>query len=148
MPDGEAERTVAHLQWGRATLRWAPDIHPRAAVLTVPAFIDGYPAKILDDALQVELPRLSRIDGEVLESSVTATRYWQDGGTTGADPGRLEIIADSLTERFDAGELQRRVDELADEAKLEGGLAAERDNNRAIAFLEELYQGWKDAQAD
>jgi hypothetical protein len=73
-----------------------------------------------------------------LEVEVQAGLKHEDETGVDFDPGQVVITADRLTERFDPGELRRRVDELTNEAVLEGAASAERDETRARAFLNAL----------
>ena len=119
-------------------MTWAPEYTPATAILRVPAFFDGYAAVILQQSLPPAVARLSQDEGEILEVDVRPRERHGDGEGASFDPGEVAIVADRLTERFNAEGLRRRVDELVNEAVLEGDAWAERDEKRAKRFLEEL----------
>lgn len=119
-------------------MTWAPQITPATAILRIPALIGGYAAVLLQQSLPPAIARLSELDGEVLSVEVQAGERYEEDGTASFDPGQIVITADRLTERFDAGQLRGRVNELTSTAVLEGDAWAERDEKRARTFLNEL----------
>lgn len=127
-----------HLQWDKATMTWAPEYTPATSILRVPAFVGGYAGVILQQSLPPAVARLSQGEGDILEVDVRAGKKHGDGERVSFDPGEVAIVADRLTERLNAEGLRRRVDELVNEAVLEGDAWAERDEKRAKRFLEEL----------
>jgi hypothetical protein len=119
-------------------MTWAPEITSQTVILRVPAFIEAYAAVILQETLPEAVGELSRSDGEVLKVIVQPGERQEDAASVSFEPGQVVVTADRLTERFDPSELRARVDELVNEAVLEGDAWAERDAKRARAFLNDL----------
>lgn len=121
-------------------MTWAPEINRQGAILRIPAFIQGYAAAILEETLPALVDRLSRVDGEFLKVSIEAGEKHRQNGKVDFELGEIVIAADRLTERFDPAELRREVDQLVNEAMLEGDAWAERNQKRAQDFLSALAE--------
>ena len=78
------------------------------------------------------------IGGDLQVEVIASEEVVYDDGSTGVDPGHIQITADGLTDRFKGAELRHRLDALVTEAVNEGDTWAARDAERIEAFLGQI----------
>ena len=138
-PDASSSQLLGVNGKARVTVQWMGEEAPDAARVQIEGDFLGYAAAILDRELPGALQQIAKPDGGPWTVDVEGGRELPDHSYI-AEPGRITITAQRLSETFDARELRRCVQGCVDAAVEEGERRAAEDETRARRFLDELAE--------
>ena len=132
-PDASSSQLLGVNGKARVTVHWMSEEAPDAARVRIEGDFLGYAAAILDRELPGALQQIAKPDGGSWTVDVEGGRELP-GHSYMAEPGRITITAQRLSETFDVRELRRCVQGCMNAAVEEGERRAASDKTRARRF--------------
>ncbi len=133
-PDASGSQVVSVNGKTRVTVHWMSGEEPDAARVRIEGDFLGHAAAILDRELPGALQQIAKPGGGSWTVDVEGGREPPGDGYM-AEPGRITITAQQLSETFDVRELRRCVQGCMNAAVEEGERRAAEDKTRARRFL-------------